>query len=287
MLMDPSGIDTSSEWHNFISETLTDTNNLINVEAKSITGTRSHIEGRVSLGLIDIKGSIHKFSTPEELDDDLPRILGAAESADTFDLAETLPSFSVAILRGPQFHTFSTCYVNKGIFRGKSGQPLQTELQIFGTSVAEDVAANFPSVTRRVQQPYVFHEGVLTLGGTGYNFNQFVIVVDNHCKPEYNNSRTATDICPTDRTVALATSVPYTTTEDTLYTTPVSSEAGISGSLVFTKGGQSLTFTFGNLKAIARSPTVTGKTEIRLPLQYFAYKTGSTPELAVTHDSTA
>ncbi len=288
MLMDTaSPIDTSSEWHNFISEDLRAVNTLINTEDKSISGTRSPIEDRVEFGPIHIKGSIRKYATPEETDDDLPRILGAAASGDTFDLAETLPAFWVAILRGPQFHTYNTCYVDKGIYRGKTGSPVELEMQVIGTSETETAAASFPSVTRRVQQPYVFNEGILTLGGVEYNFNQFVVVIDNHIKPEFNNSRTATDICPTDRSVALATSVPYTTTEDTLYTTPVGSDAGITGSLKFTKGGQSLLFTFGNLKPLAMSPVVEGKKEVRLPLQYIAYKTGATPELSVTHDATA
>jgi hypothetical protein len=287
MAYDASTFDTSSEPNHFIRENLRATYTHIDDGAQAIRGSRSHIEERDSDGLIHVRGSIVQNIVPDELDLILPRIMGTAESNDVFALAETVPYFNIMIDRVAKVHTYTNCKIDKAVFRGTKGQPIQLESQIVGQSESEGAAASFPSLTFSVMQPYVFNEGVLVLGGVTHLFDQFVCVIDNHAEVEHNNSRTATDIVTADRTIALALSTPYTSTETGLFTTPVGSIAGIAATLKFTKGEQSLLFTFGNIKSLARTPTVPGKRQIRLPLQYKAFKTGVTDELVITHDSTA
>lgn len=284
LAMDPTAIGAGSEYYHFLRETLTDVHDLIDDGDNAIRGTRSHPQERVNQGLIDISGSIWMNPTPDELDNLLPRILGGSENLDVFPVAETVPSFVVAIDRVARVHTYSGCKVNRAIFSGRKGQPVTLELQIIGASVSEGAAGSFPSLTPSSQTPYVFHEGVLTLQASSRSFDQFVLIVDNRLEREYNNSRTATDIVARDRAVFLATSTPYTATETDLLTTPVGSAAGAAATLVFTKGGQSTTFTLANIKSFARSPNVPGKRQIRLPLQYKAYKTTSANEIEITHD---
>jgi len=279
--------DGSSEPYHFTSITLGATNTLIDDGAQSIRGSRSHIEERVSRGLVHIRGSIIQNIVPDELNRILPRILGSSELTDVFNDAETVPAFQVMVDRVAKVHTYTGCKIDKAIFSGTSGKPVKLEMKIIGQTEAESAAGGYPALTYSVQQPYVFSEGVLVLGGVTHIFNSFVTVIDNHLEPEFNNSRTATDIVAADRTVALAISTPYTSTEASLYNTPVGSDAGISATLTFTKGNQSLLFTYGNIKSLARTPPVSGKKQIRLPQQYKAYKTGSTDELVVTHDETA
>jgi len=278
-------IDGSSEPYYFLSENLVAQYDLIDDGEQAIRGTRSHPEERVSQGLVRVGGSIVMNPTPLELDNLLPRILGAAEVTDLFSVAETLPSFLVAINRIAKFHTYAGAKVNKAIFSGGSGKPLQLELQILAQTETEGAAGSFPSVAEGNQTPYNFTQGVITLGGATQLFNQFVLIVDNHLSVEFNNSRTATDIVAADRSVFLALSTPYTSTETTLFTTPVASAAGDSAAtLVFTSGTKSLTFTFGNLKSFARTPSVRNKGQIRLPLRYKAYEIAGVDEIAVTND---
>jgi len=278
-------IDTSSEPMQFTAENLVADYQLIDDGDQSVRGTRSHPEERITQGLIRVGGPIAMNPTPDELDTILPRILGAAASGTTFDIAETLPSFIVAINRVAKYHRYDGCKVSKAVFSGSKGGPLRMELQIVGQTETEAAASSFPSLTASVMAPYNFTQGVITLEGATRLFNQFILVIDNRPSVEFNNSRTATDIVASDRVVSMALSTPYTSSETTLFTTPVAGAGGSAGSLVFTAGTKSLTFSFANLKAFARSPSIQSKGQIRLPLRYKAYKTASTNELVVTNDS--
>jgi hypothetical protein len=199
----------------------------------------------------------------------------------------------VAIDRIAKVHTYVTCYIDKAIFSGTKGKDIKLELKIIGTSETEGAAASFPSLTFPTDKPYQFNQGVLTLDGNTELYNQFVLVIDNHLEREFNNSATATDIVAADRTVAFACSTPYTSDETALYTTPGPggpARGGLTGTnkLVFTNGGESTTFTMGNLKPMpARAPSVNGKRQIRLPLQYKSFGDGSRADISVTHDPVA
>ena len=103
---------------------------------------------------------------------------------------------------------------------------------------------------------------------------------------QWNNSATATAICPTDRENTLSLSTPYTSDESALFTTPLSSATGAAATLAFSRSGQSTSIAFANLKSIARPPGIPNKGQIRLPLHYRAYKSGSTASVIVTHDAT-
>lgn len=291
MAMDPSTIDGNSEAYEFLSENLVSTTTLADNSAYAIRGTRSHAKERVTQSLVYINGSISMNPSPSELDNLLPRILGATESTDIFALDDALPSFNVMIDRVAKVHTYSTCYVNRATFSGTKGRLIELKLDIIGVSETEGAAGSYPAITIDEDIAYVFHEGVLTVQGGTEMFDRFVLTIDNHLEPEWNNSQTATDIAPRDRSITLSVSTPYTSDETALYTTPAGtssgngSSAGAAGSLVFTNGGLSTTFAFANLKSIARTPNVSGKRQIRLPLNYRAYTSSTTKELIVTHDS--
>jgi hypothetical protein len=49
----------------------------------------------------------------------------------------------------------------------------------------------------------------------------------------------------------------------------------------------STAFAFGNLRYPVESPVVPGKTELELYVNMIAYSSSTTPEIRITHDSTA
>lgn len=284
LAMDPSSIGVGSEAYEFISETLTHSIELIDHGAETLRGTRSHAKERVSQDVTLIGGWIHMYPSPAEFNKLLPRILGAAEVSDVFDLAETLPSFVVAISHVAKVHTFTGCYVNQAIFTSQKNRRVKLSLEVWGTSFSE--GTTFPAITPDLDTSYTHQMGVLTWNSTTYAYNQAVVVIHNHLQREYNNATTP-NITTRDRTILLAGNSPYTSDETALYTTPTSSPAGAAASLVWTNGGQITTLTFPNLKIYPRGPNVAGKTEIRLPWRAKAFKSGSTAECSITHDSTA
>jgi hypothetical protein len=276
--------DTSSEAFEFISATLKET--VERIDNEGLRGTRSRRGERVVPGLKRILGDIVMNPAPDELDRLLPRILGAAESTDVFAVAETLPEFFVMIDKVAKLQTYSNCRVARATFRGQAGQPVVLTLSVVGKSRTEGAAGGFPAVTYTTQEPYVFHQGVLTLHAAAREIEEFELTIDNVIEPRFRNSQTATDVTPADRIVTLSCRCPYDATNADVYT----NESGgtfASGTLVLTNGARSLQFALNALKSIPETPEVPGRgQELMLPLNYRAHMTGTTREIVVTNDNT-
>lgn len=276
-------IDTMSEPYEFISCTLRKTTALI--ESGGIRGTRSHSVEVSRQGNDSIAGSIVLTPSPSDLDALLPRILGTAEASDAFTVAETIPSFSVGVNYGADAFEYLGCYVNRATFRGSPGGLLQLEMDIIGTSQSD---LTYPALTLGVaanNYPYRFSEGVATIVSSARPIFDFELIIDNHVEARFTNSTTATSVQTHDRTVTLNCTTPYTSGEVGLFTQAMT---GTTGTLVFTNGMMSTTFTFGLLVPNPlQGPTIEGKREVVLKQSYLALRTGATKEIAVTHDSTA
>lgn len=277
--------DVSSECYEYLSESIILQGSILDTNA--MRGTRSHSKEVTRQGPDTVGGSIVFNPAPNMLDLWLPRILGAAESTDTFALDETLPAFGVLIDRVGEEHQYNDCYVNRAVFRGRQGQLVELELDIWGASETFPGTA-FPAITPGVASndaPYIFSDATTSLWSSSRTILDFEVVIDNMLERRWANSITATAIMPRDRVVTFRCTVPYTSTEaGSLYDVAV---AGTSGTLTLTNGGMSTLFTFANLQAPPRSPAVRGKTENLLQLEMVARKSSTTDEVVVTHDSVA
>jgi hypothetical protein len=273
-----------TEAYEFISENLK--RKIKRIYNDGIRGTRSRSKERVADGEIEIAGQITMNPSPAELANLLPRILGAAAVTTTYALAETLPEFYINIDRVAKVFEYAGCKVAKATFSGSRGQPVKLALDIIGKTCTPGDAGTFPALTIDTDVAYVFYQGVLTAEGSAREFDQFQLVIDNMLDKRVMNSQTATSITAQDRLITLACSTPYTSDEIDLLDNAFTSAAGAAGSLVFTNGTESTTFTFANLKDDVEDPEVQGKKEILLPHSFTAYKSGTTKELVVTHDST-
>jgi Phage tail tube protein len=282
LAMDPSSITSGSEAYDFNNESLAQHVPL--VIADGIAGTRSRLSSRVRQGVFEVGGSITLEPTPVELDHLLPRILGAAGSGTTFALAETLPSFVVAVLRGPKVFTYSGCYVNKATFRFTEKQLVALTLDIIGTS--EAIGTSFPSLTLDSNPPYIFYDAAsgLTIQSSSRTFMAGELTIDNKLQTRFANSQTLTAVLPEDREVMLKVTTPWTSSETDLLTGPLASVTNESGSatLTFTNGSNSIAFSFPDLHGELRSPVVGGRNEIKLETTYRALGAAGT-EISVTN----
>ncbi len=275
--------DASSEPYEFVAETLRKRQTML--DTAGIRGTRSRHAARTRLGTYEVAGNITLHPDPASLDLLLPRILGAAEAADVFALAETLPHFGVMIDRVAKVFTYSGCKVNRAWFRSRAGGLLELELEIFGKTETVGNVGTFPALTlgtSAAYAPYVHSDAVLTLVGSTRVMTGVEIEIDNHLARRFSNSVSATDVSPQDRTITLRATTPYTSSEADLYG---QSPAGVTAGVVYTNGNMSTAFTFGVAQFPDTSPVVNARGEITLPLAGVARMTGSTKELAVTHDS--
>jgi hypothetical protein len=277
----PHTFDASSEPYEFVAESVRKRGTIL--DTSGIRGTRSHHVSRTRPGTYEVGGSLTLHPSPADLDLLLPRILGAAESSDTFNLAESLPAFGILIDRVAETFQYTDCKVSKATFKGSAGGLVELVLEILG--VAEVTGTSFPALsldTTAAAAPYDFSDGVLTLQSAARKMMDFELLIDNGLSARFTNSQTATSITPQDRTITLKTTNPFTADEVDLYEQAL---AGAAGTLVLTNGGMSTTFTFAALQVPDMSPVVGGKQEIPLKLEMTARTSEATPELVVTHDS--
>lgn len=289
--------DVDSEIYDFLHEDLQKQGRLVG--GRGITGSRSNYANRVREGAYSIGGKISTYTCSADLDLWLPRILGGAEAADVFDVADALPTFGVMVGRVSGVFQYAGCYIDKAIWRAQGGpgdgEPELVEQVLLIQAKTEDSTASLPTLpTLSVasnRRPYICSDCVLTIG-SAFQFHDFVILVDNHLQPRWVNSLTPTAICPQDRTVMVRVTFPFTAADDAVLSGvyQLSTRAtGVTATMVMTSpaAGCSTTFTFTGLQWAQVSPVVTGKEEIRLAVDFVARKTGSASELVVTNDSTA
>ncbi len=283
MLMDTSAtFSVASEPYAFLTESLKQSVEL-NID-ESIRGTRSRSKERTGVASKKVGGSISMRPSPAELDKLLPRILGAAESFDSFALAESLPEFWVYVQRDIEKYMYHNCKVGSATFSGSEGQAVQLAMEIFGKTRTK--AGTFPAVALDTDNFYSFHQGVLTVNSVTHNFKTFEVKIDNLMEVLFENSVTATSVEATDRIITLSCDLPYNAAANTLQDAIDNGEK-VSGSLVFTNGGQSLTFTFPALINTDEDPVIGGRGKIRYPITLQALQSGTSKELVVTHDSVA
>lgn len=284
----PHTFDSSSERYEFRFEKLIKIPT--NVSTEGIRGTRQESKEQTREGHYTVGGPV-VFSTvsPAMLDLWLPRIMGAAESSDTFAFAETLPSFGVLMNRVTETFEYKDCYVNAAMLEGAAGpgnglETLTLTLDIWGMSRVTGTSAPAVSIatTATTTDPYKHSEAVFTVNGSAREVKRWRLLISNHLQRRWVNSQTATAICPRAHSVVLDLALPYDTTGLTALST-----AGVTGSIAITNGLVSTTATFGILEPVIPDPNVAGKTEIDLMTRFIARKSGSTDALSFNNDSAA
>jgi hypothetical protein len=295
----PHTFDANSEIYDFLSESIQKQGNLVG--GKGIAGTRSNFANRIREGSYTVGGKLSTYTCAKDLDFWLPRILGASENADVFDLDDALPSFGVMVNRVAGTFKYSDCYVDKAMWRCQAGpgdgEPEVVEQVLIIQALAEDSTASYPGSpptlsTASNRNPYITADGVMTIGGTAYKFHDFIIVVDNHLQPRWVNSLTPTALCPQDRTVMLRVTFPFTAAADAILSgiyQNASRHSGVTADITMTLSGVSCStkWQFTGLQWAQVSPEVPGKTDLRLTVDFVARKTGAASELVVTNDSVA
>lgn len=279
LAIDAATISGTSTAYELISESLGLSKGFIDHGDLTLRGSRSHAKERVSQDVDVVGGWLHFYPSCTEMSD-LLQWIGFSASGTAYTLADSLTTRNTMVYRVAQAATYAGGLVNQAIFKFRKGERIKLSLDVWGTT--ETTGVTFPSITPDLDTSYTHQMGVLTLMGSTREFDQGSIVFNNHLQRQFNNSATA-KLSSRDRTVYLACSTPYTSDETDLHTTPVSSSAGAAGSLVWTNGSQVTTVSFANLKSFVRSPSVKGKTEIRLPLKFKCFKSSTTPEVAITH----
>lgn len=252
------------------------------IDTNELRGTRSHSSERVRRGQRRVEGTLLFTPSPLELDIILYAALGGTKSGNTIPLAEDIPLVDWFVDRDGTVYHYTDCAVDTLRLSAQSGGPLQCQLTLVGTDEAQE--GTFASVTEDVAtQPYVWADGVTTVGGTGYQYDAFDLTVQNNIEVKYRNSLTPTQLVATDRVITVG--LPFSLGDaSALYGSAV---GGVAVVATFTNGAFSLALSMAKVAA-PKSPLPFGQRGILdLPWQGVARKDGSTLELVVSNDSTA
>ena len=273
---------TSGQEFDFVSCSIGKQSNLIIPDG--IRGSRARREETVVDGTYTVGGQVVLEPRPDDLTDLLPYILGANSV-----LAETLPEFYCFVDKGGDVYTYTGCKVNTATFRSASNGTMQLVLDIQGKTEDTTLTTLDASSanTLSVLQPYVHHQGVLTLGNTAYECNNVELTIDNALiLDRFNNTQTRDYLPESDRVVTLRCDNPFSSVEAAaLYDI---ARAGLTlNTWTVTNGNYSCIFSMANLKAPTRPVEVGARNqEIPLRLELQAFATSALAELVVTNDAT-
>lgn len=256
------------------------------VESVGMRGSRSHIAESVNDGPYTVGGPIVIEPRPDDLTLLLPWIMGSTFSGTTIITGDTLTDRFVTVDKIVKVYTYAGCRVNTAKFSSSAGQNLRLELDVQGTTETEANAGTFPAIsgTLSALQPYIHHQGVITLDSTVRPIDNLSLTINNNLiLDRFLGSQTRTELPSGDLVVTLEMDNPFTADDLGLYDLAV---AGITGSVVYTNGTVSCSFSFANLKAPAQVIAAARQGEIIHRIPFMCFRTAATALLTIVNDST-
>lgn len=95
------------------------------------------------------------------------------------------------------FERFEDCLVNSLTVRAEAGQPLTAVVNFLGLSVTRAAAVWASAAAQDVDEPWFFHEGTVTIGGSGVtNVRSFEITIENNVTQQQTDSIALYDAVP-------------------------------------------------------------------------------------------
>lgn len=237
------------------------------LDGAGLLGTRTRREDRTRHGLTSVGGQLAFDISPSQLDFFLPYVLGATEATDTFAVADSLAGFDM--LHDP-FGTgslaikYNELYVNRMSLRFAPGL-LRLTLDVIGKSLTtgQAYAGAALGAVAAADGPYVSYDAAFTIQAASTEIEEGELIIDNALDVKFRNSRTATSIRATDRTVSLIARIPLTATT---FAANFGDIAAADATIVIDNGTVATTFTLNNFRVPDEGYEVTDKGEVLLGL---------------------
>lgn len=263
----PATFDSNSMRIEVVSSTVKKTREIL--DSRGVLGTRSKRNDRSRQGVYRVGGTLTFDVSPRILDFFLPYVLGAAESTDTFAVADSLSGFDMLqdpFGSGSSGTKFVELYVNRMTLRGQAGV-VQMTLDVIGKTIStgQTYAGAALGSTAAADAPYVFHDTAsgITINATTQEVEDFELTIDNALDVKFRNAATAQAIRATDRSVTLVANIPLTTTT---LSTHFGDKTSADATIVITNGTVVTTITLNNLLIGDEGPEMNGKGESMLRL---------------------
>lgn len=293
---------TQGEMLEILSESITKTTGVIDtagLRGSIMRSTQRHRDGVSAVG-----GEIMLNPSPRDMNVILPRLLDTSTSTWTTKNFESIAAkyFHVLIDKVGDVFQYTNCLCPKVVIRGSEGGIIEMVMSVIATDETTSPQTTFESLnypatldssgTVSNSLPYMFYDSVLTLNGTVYQMYSFELTIEYMLDVKYRNSQTISSVCPTDRVITLKVSLPYYSGSPNTVTLNATNSA-ITGSLNLAVSTFSTLFSFTNLKRVqTKTPSVPGRSEVLLDLEYHAYgipnadSSSVVPEMTVVNDVT-
>ena len=281
----PHTFDSNSERWKFNRCTVRRTKELLT--SPGITGNRSLPVDRSRMGVYRVEGDLEINPSYQFLDLWLPRICGADESSDTFEVADTLQPWGIRIDDVAKIVQYDDMLVNRAELRFAPGL-LTLTLNVMGLAATE-TGLTFPAATFGTGDAYTmlaFHDAVFSLEPTSSGegiVREGILTVDNLIEPmAAAGSASTQSLRPAGRNVTLTLTNGLTADDwDELYGTETPWDATITS----TYENMTNVATVRNLMSPKETPVLNAKgDEVVLGLTFTAHSDASNSELTWTND---
>ena len=223
----------------------------------------------------------------------LPLILGTAFTGNAIKAGAQCPFFKVGHLDSviDIVYNYIDCATSKATFSSSDSQggTLGLSWDIETATSSQSASSGWPVLTLATQQPFVHAQSVVNVNGVVKRVKDVSIVIDNQLQTDnYFNSLTRGDFPSDGQLIQLTHTSPFDDADDLALT---NLSASVTGSVVYTNGALSLTFTFPCLRYIGMEPDV-GARGSRVVNQYTweaclaAAATSTDSPLTITLDDT-
>lgn len=259
MMISASSNFSSGVWVGFLSETVVENESRIN--SAGIRGTRTHCSERTRKGPTRPAGTINFEASRILLDNILPAALGAAESSNVFNPAETIPDIYFLIDKGSDIISINEAKIGRLTISAEQNGVVQVSIDIEAESIS--VGQSWPEAVYPERSiPYLFSDlGDVTVASTAREPTAFSVTIDNVLDADtFLNSRYRDEtISATDRIVTASITVLSETVNDDLRDIAA---AGAAVSIVLTHAEEAssvLTIALGRVAWNGAIPQIAGK----------------------------
>lgn len=286
--------DVNSERYEFLAENIALRDRV--VKGIGVTGDLDLIGSHLRPGAGFVYGQLLMNVNAKELDAWLPRILGGSEAANVHSPGNALPAFDMLIKRDTASYKYTECMIAAATFSAETSvggddddEPslLKMLLTIMGKDEASGTWPGTPPEIDETDKLYwIAADSTMTLMATAYPFDSFKLVINNMLKPKIRNELRPVCIQSQGRRVTFQPVIPKSATAvSNLYFTRPNGAGSLAfaGSKYLDDSDYATTFTFAKLYGEKVTPAVRGRTEIPLPLNLTAYKSGSSASITVTN----
>jgi hypothetical protein len=157
-------------------------------------------------------------------------------------------------------YRYNNCVTSQAVFSAQEAGLLNLAWTIEGQSrTMAEAVGDWPVLALSKQQPFVFRQGTLTIGGDTFKMKQFNFSIDNMLQMDFFNSLHREEMPQGGQSFVLTHDSPWDLDTEA---DRIGTAQDVSADLDFVSGTKRIRFEFPRLYAIIDEPEITGRARI-------------------------